>query len=117
MINFSSLQYRAHNWCTQYRPPEERTPEYILMHATEELGEVVKCLRRKQFKRKWGKKAGVPHPEGIGSEIADVVIMMAILAEELGLDGADDIEVKMKSLEDRLHNKLAKEKAKKRKKK
>jgi NTP pyrophosphatase (non-canonical NTP hydrolase) len=87
------------------------------MHATEELGEVVKCLRRKQMKRRWGKKAGVPHPEGIGSEIADVVIMMAILAEELGLDGAEDIEIKMKSLEDRLDHKLAKEKAKKRKKK
>jgi len=110
---FSSLQYRAHTWCQQYRPPEERTPEYLLMHAAEELGEVIKELRRGKTKRRWGQKAGVDHPEGLGSEVADLVIMMSIFAEEMGLDLADDVEVKMKSLEERLAHKRSKE-AKKR---
>lgn len=97
----------------QYRKPEERTPEYLLAHLTEELGEVVAAWRRGKLKRKIGRKAGVDHPEGMGSEIADVVIMCAILAEEMGFDLQDDIEVKMRSLEDRLDHKRAKKGRKK----
>lgn len=108
----SSLQYRAHNWCMQYRKPEERTPEYLLAHLTEELGEVVKDWRRGKLKRKIGKKAGVDHPEGMGSEIADVVIMCAILSEEMGFDLGEDVELKMRSLEARLDHKREKKRGK-----
>jgi NTP pyrophosphatase (non-canonical NTP hydrolase) len=110
--NMLGFQFRAHEWCTDYRKPEERTPEYLLAHTAEELGEVVKDWRRGKLQRKIGKKAGVEHPEGMGSEIADVVIMCAILAEEMGFDLGDDIEVKMRSLEARLDHKKEKKRGK-----
>jgi NTP pyrophosphatase (non-canonical NTP hydrolase) len=112
IIGLTAFQFRAHEWCVQYRPPEERTVPYILAHTAEELGEVVKDWRKGKLKRKIGKKAGVDHPEGMGSEIADVVIMCCILAEEMGFNLSDDIEVKMQSLEARLDHKMEKKSAK-----
>lgn len=98
-------QKRVWDWCQSYRKKRERTPEFLFSHLTEEVGEAFKEWRRGNFDETVGTKAGVDHPEGLGSELADVVLMIKIIAQECGVDLAAAEERKMISLEERLRHK------------
>lgn len=68
----------------------------ILMHITSELGEAFECVRKKE-KDYWERTMpqGLPgKPEGLGPELADVVILVAKLAAYNNIDIEKMIELK-----------------------
>lgn len=102
-MNLKKLQDRASTWNKAFKPKRKRTLEYTVAHMAEEFGEMIKDWRSGKIGRTFSRdKDGLSHPEGLGSEIADVVIFCAIFAEMNGLDLADDVALKLSYCEDRL---------------
>lgn len=88
-----------------YRKKREQSVEFMFAHMTEEVGEAFKEWRKGNIEETSGTKAGVDHPEGLGSELADIVIFANIIAEECRIDLDVAVETKMISLEERLRHK------------
>lgn len=101
-------------WNRKYRSKKERKPEFMFAHLHEEVSEAWKCWREggKELTgwlntvTKHGKE--LTKPEGLGPELADVVGMAIIIAEELDIDLEYELERKWEYLKARLAAKNAK---------
>lgn len=97
------LQRRAVKWNTEFKPSYKRTPAYTIAHMAEEFGEMSAEWRAGRMERTFETdEYGLKHPEGFGSEDADVTLFCAVLEGILGLDWADDVLTKLRYAEDKL---------------
>lgn len=102
-MNLTKLQERASTWNKAYKSKRKRTPEYTISHMLEELGEMAAEWRAGRIGRTYSvDHFGLQHPEGLGSEIADVAIFCGIFAEMNGLDLAEEVACKLSYLEQKL---------------
>lgn len=102
-MNITKLQTRAATWNKAFKPKRKRTPEYTIAHATEEWGEMVKDWRAGKITETFSTdENGLDHPEGLGSELADVMIFCGIIADQHGIDLAASVATKMNYLESKL---------------
>jgi NTP pyrophosphatase (non-canonical NTP hydrolase) len=109
-MDIQELQERAAEWNVAYKPKRKRTPEYTIAHITEELGEAVADWRADKIDRTFSKdRFGLDHPKGLGSEIADAIVLLVVFADMHDLDIADDIDVKLSYLEAKLEAKNVEE--------
>jgi NTP pyrophosphatase (non-canonical NTP hydrolase) len=103
------LQRRISEWNVAYKPKYKRTPAYTIAHMTEEFGEMAGEWRAGRISRTFGEDFfGLQHPEGLGSEIADVLGMTAAFADIMGLSAAEDTLIKLHYLEQKLAEKQKK---------
>lgn len=99
-------------WNRSYKSKKERKPEFMFSHLHEEVSEAWKEWRegrvatRMEMVTKHGRR--LLKPEGLGAELADVVGMAIITADELGIDLDKELEKKWLYLQDRLAAKEAK---------
>lgn len=104
-MNLVELQARSHHFRHSYFPDKRNKPDYLFKHLIEEIGEIAADLREKNFKQTFTTKDGCRHPEGVGSEIADAILLLVALGDELGLRVNDDVTIKLGYHEQRLANK------------
>lgn len=108
-MNIATLQRRGGEWARAYRTKKERHPGFLFAHAHEEVSEAWKAWRegdtelRYEKVRKHGTK--IQKPEGLGAELADAAILIAIIAEEMKIDLDEAIENKFVYLDARLEAK------------
>lgn len=110
--DFTELQGWAGEWSRAYKSKKERKPAFLFAHLHEEASEAWKEWREGRIAqtthevKKHGRK--IRKTEGLGAELADVVILAFAIADDQGLDLDADIADKRKYLEARLAAKLAK---------
>lgn len=105
-MDIKELQQRTHVWSKAYRSKKERHPAFIFAHLHEEVSEAWKEWREGRVAHYAHKvmKHGVKikKPEGVGAELADVVILATVAADELGIDLDKAIADKFEYLDARL---------------
>jgi NTP pyrophosphatase (non-canonical NTP hydrolase) len=101
-MNLSEIQGRGRHFRHNYFPAKKNKPDYLFKHLIEEIGEIAADLRDRNFDRSFVSKDGLKHPEGIGSEIADGILLLVALGDELGLRVTEDVTLKLEYHESRL---------------
>lgn len=115
-MNIKRLQERA-DAHMQSKPKVRRTPDAITSHMAEELGEIVKAMRTGKIGQTYElDEFGLSHPEGLGSECADLIGLACALCEHFGIDIDAACDSKLLYLEARRNAKDERRKSRKSKK-
>lgn len=103
MALISTLQAKVATELLPLRKKRQRTPTYLLMHMAEEVGECIKAFRTGKIQA-WVARNG--HPEGLASELADVVLdaIMVAAVLDLDLEAAINLKVEHKVLDKQRRN-------------
>lgn len=111
----NELSKRTWRWCRDYRPARRRTDDHLIAHLHSEVAELWEELRLGLIEPYYVEETrydDIEHPitlrkpKGAPSEVADLVIMAAIIAGKHKIDLDAAIEEKLAELEERLRLKL-----------
>lgn len=115
-MQIRDLQKRAGEWSRAYKTKKERSRSFMFAHTHEEVSEAWKAWREGEkqtyFVEVIKHGAILSKPEGLGPELADAAIMLALVAEEEDIDLDEEIRLKMIYLNDRLEAKQARKRRK-----
>ena len=117
-LTLDEVADRIFEWSKAFHPKKMRTISFVAAHMHEEVSEVFKAWRDDDLLPRLKDKDGLMKPEGIASELADVILTAGVMArlieQEYGitinLEAA--VAAKLEYQEARLLKRLAK-KAKK----
>lgn len=103
-MKLNELGKKGSKWVRAYRPKKHRTTDAFFAHMHCEVSEAWREWREGRIEMTFN-KAGKPH--GLGAELADVVIMAAIVAHENKIDLDHAVDEKFAELLRRLDSKQA----------
>lgn len=114
-LDLKTLQEDLLYWHKHYRPKRSQGLPYLFAHLHEEVSEAFREWRDKTKPSVSTDRYGLGKPEGLGAELADVVMDALTIAEACGIDLEDEILRKYTYREDKLGAKLRSSNFKKKK--
>lgn len=88
-LTIDEVADRIFEWKKAFHPKKQRSVTFIAAHMHEEVSEVFKAWRDDDLGPRWEDNGGLRKPEGIASELADVIltacVMARVIEEEYGI--------------------------------
>ncbi len=106
-MNLTKLAKRAEKWSREYRPRQRRSDDAQYAHLHCEVSEAWRDCTDNNFGLRMVPGDGHDKPKGELAELADVIIMVAVIAGKRGYDLEAAVDIKFAELDKRLEIKQA----------